>query len=345
MPRRVATVLALLSLMVVPALAVTPPARAAAAVKCQQESVPVTLSASSSKVYRVAGWACWQGSAAKKPVEVLVAGFTYDHTYWDFPYAYPAYSYVQAAVAAGYVTFAIDPLGTGHSSYPDSTLLTASTHVYALHQVIAHVKAEFPGVPVISAGHSAGSGTIIQEAASYADVNGLIVTGLLHAPQPVGAQLFASFYPADVDPAFQSLGLDPGYLTTEPGTRGPDFYDIADADPLTIAQDEQSKSTGSSLELSTGDTALLASTSQSLKVPVLLAVGQLDNSFCNPALGLSCADPATVLAREAADYSAGACPEAYVLPLSGHDLNLHLNATQWYAAANSWMFRHAGKGC
>jgi pimeloyl-ACP methyl ester carboxylesterase len=344
MLRRFVMVLALLSLTTVPTLALTTPALAAGT-KCQQESVPVHLSASSPTVYRIAGWACWQGTQYRKPVEVLVPGFTYDHTYWDFPYAYPTYSYVQAAVAAGYVTFAIDRLGTGQSSYPDSALLTASAHVYALHEVIAHLGAEFPGVPVVSAGHSAGSGTVIQEAASYADVNGVIVTGLLHEPQPVGAQLFASFYPADADPAFRTAGLDPGYLTTEPGTRGPDFYDVASADPLTIAQDEASKSTGSSAELSTGDIALLATTSRSIKVPVLIAVGQFDNSFCNEAAGLSCADPATVLAREGADYSRAACPEAYVLPLSGHDINLHPNAPQWYTAAISWMSRHAGKGC
>ena len=45
-------------------------------------------------------------------------------------------------------------------------------------------------------------------------------------------------------------------------------------------------------------------------------------------------------ARESADYSPAACLEAYVLPMSGHDINLHPNAGTWYAAANDWISRH-----
>jgi hypothetical protein len=112
-----------------------------------------------------------------------------------------------------------------------------------------------------------------------------------------------------------------------------------------IAQDEATKSTGSGTELGSGDTALLASTSQSIHVPVLLAVGQFDNSFCNQAIGFTCTDSAAVLARESADYAPAACVEAYVLSLSGHDINLHPNAGDWFAAANSWMSRHADSGC
>jgi pimeloyl-ACP methyl ester carboxylesterase len=348
MSRRRALVFSLLSLTLVPALLPASPALALGivpTVQCQRESVPVNLSPSDPTVYQLVGWACWLGSAAQKPVEVLVPGFTYDHTYWDFPYSYPTYSYVHSAAMAGYVTFAIDRLGTGQSSYPPSTLLTAPAHVYALHQVVGYLRGQFPGVPVVSVGHSAGSGTVIQEAATYADVNGVIVTGLLHEPQPVGAQLFVSFYPADLDPAFQAAGLDPGYLTTEPGTRGADFYNVAYADPLVIAQDEATKSTGSDTELSTGDTAFLASTSQAIQVPVLLAVGQYDNSFCNDAIGLSCDNVTTLLNREAQDYSSAPCLQAYVLPLAGHDINLHPDAGQWYAAANAWVSRQPGIGC
>jgi pimeloyl-ACP methyl ester carboxylesterase len=294
-------------------------------------------------VYQLAGWACWRGTPTHKPVEILVAGFTYDHAYWDFPYQPQTYSYVQAATTAGYVTYDIDRLGTGRSSYPPSELLTASAHVYALHQLVARVRTEFPAVPVVTVGHSAGSGTVLQEAATYADTDGVILTGLLHEPEPAGAQLFASFYPANADPAFSGLRPDPGYLTTQPGLRGPDFYNMLVADPVVIGWDEATKSTGSSTELGTGDTAFLASTSQAIQVPVLLAVGQDDASFCSDAVGLSCDDSAAVLARESADFSPAAVLEAYVLPLSGHDINLHPNAPLWFAAANDWMSRRIGR--
>jgi alpha-beta hydrolase superfamily lysophospholipase len=313
--------------------------------QCQRQSVPVTLSATDPTVYQLVGWACWTGHPDGKPVEVLVAGFTYDHTYWDFPLQPLRYSYVRWASIAGNVTFAIDRLGTGESSYPPSALLTAPAHVYVLHQLVTALRSQFPGSKVVTVGHSAGSGTALQEAADHADVDGVVLTGLLHRPDPPAAGVFASFYSARLDAKFAADAWDPGYLTTLPGTRGTDFYNTAVADPLVIATDEALKSTGSSAELGTGDTAFLASTSQSIHVPVLLAVGQDDKSFCNESVGLSCADSAAVMARESANFSVDACLEAYVLANAGHDINLHPNALQWFAAANSWVARRVGTGC
>ena len=307
--------------------------------------MPVHLSPADPVEYQLVGWACWQGSSAGKPVQVLVSGFTYDHAYWDFPFQPQRYSYVWSATNAGYVTFNLDRLGSGLSGYPPSALLTASAHVYVLHQVLGAVRAWYPGSKLVTVGHSAGSAVALQEAADYADVDGLVLTGLLHAPDPPGATVFASFYPAALDPKFAAAGLDPSYLTTRPGTRGADFYNLAVADPLVVATDELLKSTGSASELGTGDTALLATTSRSVHVPVLLAVGEKDNSFCDPTLGLSCADSATILGRESANFAADACLEAYVLPASGHAVNLHPNAPQWFAAANDWLDRRTAHGC
>jgi alpha-beta hydrolase superfamily lysophospholipase len=334
----IATALATVALL--PAV----PAHADAVVTCQPETVPVQLSSADPVPNEITGWACWHGSSAGKPVQLLVPGFTYDHTYWDFPYEPDKYSYVESATLAGSVTFAIDRLGTGLSSHPPSTTLTASAHVTALHQVIGYLRGAYPGVPLVSVGHSAGSGTVLQEASQYGDVDAVILTGLLHEPDAADATFFGSFYPAPLDPKFTGTGYDTGYLTTVPGTRGTDFYNTAVADPAVIATDELLKSTGSSTELGSGDTAFLAETSQAIHVPVLLAVGQDDASFCNASTGQSCDSSADVLARESGDYSSQACLEAFVLPDSGHDINLHPNAEQWFTAANDWVSRRAN-GC
>ena len=341
--RRLAAALALglLALPLVPAA----PASANATPTCEYRTVPVNLSAADPTGYQIAGWACWVGTAAHKPVELLVPGFTYDHTYWDFPYQPDRYSYVRAATNAKFVTFAIDRLGTGQSSYPPSSLLTAQAHEYALHQVVGYLRGAFPGVPVVAVGHSAGSGTVLQEASDFADVDAVLLTGLLHVPDAADATFFGSFYPASLDPRFAGSGYDLGYLTTEPGTRGPVFYNLLVADPLVIANDELLKSTGSSTELSSGDTSLLLTTSSAIHVPVMLAVGQDDASFCNTTLGMSCDSTADVLSREALDWSAAACLSAFVLPSSGHDINLHPNASLWFAAANDWVSRHAAGTC
>ncbi len=341
--RRLAAALALglLALPLVPAA----PAAASTTPTCEYLSVPVHLSASDPIVYQIAGWACWVGTSAHKPVELLVPGFTYDHTYWDFPYQPDRYSYVRAATNAKFVTFAIDRLGTGRSSYPPSTLLTAQAHEYALHEVIGYLRGAFPGAPLVAVGHSAGSGTVLQEAADFDDVDAILLTGLLHVPDAADATFFGSFYPAMLDPKFVGADYDPGYLTTQLGTRGPDFYNLLVADPLVIANDESLKSTGSSTELYSGDTSFLSTTSQSVRVPVMLAVGQDDASFCNVTLDMSCDSTTDVVSREAADWSASACLSAFVLPSSGHDINLHPNASLWFAAANDWVARHSGGTC
>ncbi len=341
--RRLAAALALglLALPLVPA----GPAAAATTPTCEYRSVPVNLSPTDPTGYQIAGWACWVDTADHKPVELLVPGFTYDHTYWDFPYLPDRYSYVRAATNAKFVTFAIDRLGTGRSSYPPSSLLSAQAHEYALHQVIGYLRGAFPGVPVVAVGHSAGSGTVLQEAADFADVDSVVLTRMLHAPDVADATFFGSFYPAPLDPRFVGSVYDPGYLTTQPGTRGPDFYNLLVADPLVIATDEATKSTGSTTELGTGDTSLISLTSQAVHVPVLLAVGQDDSSFCNASLSMSCDSTAAVLSREASDWSAAACLSAFVLPSSGHDINLHTNANLWFAAANDWVAQHGAGSC
>ena len=72
---------------------------------------------------------------------------------------------------------------------------------------------------VIMVGHSLGSFETWAEDAAYHDVNAVIITGALHQLSPVAAQQAAvDLYPAVDDPKFADSGLDPGYLTTVPGT-------------------------------------------------------------------------------------------------------------------------------
>ena len=96
---------------------------------------------------------------------------------------------------------------------------------------------------VIMVGHSIGSVEAWIEAARYHDVDAVIVTGALHALSPDIRALQNDLYPAVDDPAFAGSGLDPGYLTTVPGTRGSLFYDPATANPAVVAVDEANKDT------------------------------------------------------------------------------------------------------
>ncbi len=323
------------------------PSRAAAdAAQCQQETLPVTLSALDPTVYHIAGKLCWQGSLAGKTMQLLIHGYTYDQNYWDFPYQQPNYSYVASAVQAGYATLAIDRIGVGQSDHPAPELVTVLSEGYTVHQIVQDLRGgtiegtAFPKIVLV--GHSLGTLIAWTEAATYQDVDGVIASGWMHTLNPVAAaSILSSSYPAVLDPKFAGSGLPVGYLTTVPGTRGSLFYNAANADPNVIALDEQLKQTGTDGEeatFATGNDPLLT---LSIHVPVMTAVGQNDGIFCVPLL-LSCANGTAVKAREQVFYTPDACLEGYSLPGSGHDMNLHLNAGAWYTAANNWIARRVG---
>jgi pimeloyl-ACP methyl ester carboxylesterase len=67
---------------------------------------------------------------------------------------------------------------------------------------------------VILVGHSLGSAFAVVEANRYANVHGLILTGLLHTVAPAASVVApVVFIPAARDPKFAHRHLPPGYLT------------------------------------------------------------------------------------------------------------------------------------
>jgi hypothetical protein len=153
-------------------------------------------------------------------------------------------------------------------------------------------------------------------------VDGLIVTGFLHrpgtSPPPGVLAVPLSLYPAALDPAFATKGLDAGYLTTRPGARGNSgFYNTAVADRSVIAYDDAHKDLVSAAH-ALGFVALITnpSVSRAVNVPVLSIVGSFDGGFCN-APNCPQAD------AEGAAWSAAAQLEMRVIPTAGHDIHLH----------------------
>jgi pimeloyl-ACP methyl ester carboxylesterase len=317
--------------------------------QCRPERIPVRLTTGSSVTYPIAGTLCADGSPAGRTVEVLIPGLTYGASYWNFPLDPARYSYVRAATAAGYATLAIDRLGTGASGRPPAAEVTAASEAVALHQVVTvlHAGQIGPGPfrRVVLVGHSYGSDVALREAAAYADVSGLVVTGWLTAGNLAGHLRVRGSYDtaAAREARFSGLSFPAGYVTTRPGTRGADFYNTAYASAPVIAGDESLKQPVTSGELATVVVPVPRAMTRRIHVPVLLAVGQDDALNCNGA-GLSCADGAAVLAREGGNYSPQACLRAYVLPRSGHSINLHPDAPEWFAAAGRWVRTYVTAG-
>ncbi|CAF4244508.1 unnamed protein product, partial [Adineta steineri] len=79
-------------------------------------------------------------------------------------------------------------------------------------------------------------------------------------------------------------------------------------------------------------------------IPMLIVMGQNDVLFCNLLnIALSCNDANTIINREKDDYTTTI--EAYVLENSGHDINLHRNARDWFQAALDWTNKYSFENC
>jgi pimeloyl-ACP methyl ester carboxylesterase len=315
------------------------------ALTCSVHTVPVAITDPGPADQIMWGQLCYRGSREPATVQLLVHGASYNHLYWNFPYGNGYYSYVDAATAAGYATFDIDRIGDGNSSHPPSSELDLTAGAVALHDVVTALRTGAVDgrsfQHVIMVGHSIGSVEAWIEAARYHDVDAVIITGALHALSPNVPVLAGNdLYPAADDPKFADSGLDPGYLTTRPGTREALFYDPATANPAVVALDEADKDTSTIGELD----GLLSLESEppgdqpstQINVPVLVVVGTNDNIFCAGVTSYNCDSAASVQSYESQYYSPAAHLKVAVIPDTGHDLALSTTAPITDAVMIGW---------
>jgi pimeloyl-ACP methyl ester carboxylesterase len=335
---------ALLCALTLSALIPSTAAAANGALRCEEASFAVNLSASDATVYHVYGLLCARGGLAHKTIQVALHGATYGHVYWDFPYQPEIYSYVRWATASGYAVLNIDRIGIGRSDHPPADAVTVESNAYVVHQIVQALRGGELVLPtfgtvradrVALVGHSLGSLISVQEAGTYGDVDGVVLTGMSHTVVPA-ALAEVQFYPANLDPRFAGLSLPDDYLTVVPGTRKV-FYRAPFYDSRVLAVDERTKETATVAELNTGVPAL--SLSSGIHVPVLVLVGNFDAAFCT---GTSCAASGS-LKSEPGFYPADACAEAVAIPASGHVLNLHYTAPITYTTILRWMDRRVGR--
>jgi pimeloyl-ACP methyl ester carboxylesterase len=329
------------------------------AVVCRDHaSIPVALAPGQAASYMVSGELCATEAELGEgaTVQLLIHGATYNHRYWDFGTVDGIdYSYARDVAAHGFATFALDEIGAGNSSHPASQLVTSQATAYVAHQIVQGLRrGSIHGLPlgrgvpfgkVIIVGHSLGSVTVWQEAISYGDVDGVIVTGAAHA---VTTQFLTSgdLYPAVDDPKFANSGLDTGYLTTIPGKRVTLFYSPPDADPAVVDADEASKDVVSATHLNTGLPLVTSTATLAIKVPVLDILGSDDFTTCglsSEGVTFDCSSGAKVATQEAPFYSSAAEIHACVVPASGHSVNLAVNHRLPAADAVAWSFAFVGQ--
>ncbi|MEV6848838.1 alpha/beta hydrolase [Actinoplanes sp. NPDC051411] len=303
--------------------------------ECVRHDLAVTLTPGpGSPSYRLAGWLC-QPARATSTVQLLRPGLTYTHRYWTGLSA-PT-DYTAAALAAGDAVYLIDRIGTGASDRPPADQVTTGTEATVTHQAVRALRDGSLGrfTRVVGIGHSYGSVIWMAEAATYHDVDALVLTGLLHDIR-VGemTQFVTDLYPAASDPKFAASAPPDGYLTTRPGSRPGYFLNPDTAVSGAPGWDEQSKTTATSGELTfTPDDELAYS--RAITVPVLFAVGATDALFCGP--GQPCATAADICQRERAAFPPGTALSAVTVPETGHSINLHRTAPLAFAAITAWL--------
>jgi pimeloyl-ACP methyl ester carboxylesterase len=309
------------------------PTLAQAETPCADVTFPVT------GAQTMAGTLCVPPGA--HTLQILVPGGFYNRAYWDVTVNPEVRSFRRAMNNAGYATLAVDRLGTGASSKPPSVSLTAIAQAAAVHQVVQAMRPQF--TRIILGGHSLGSAISVIEAATYHDVDGVLVTAMGHRLNALGvAPIAATFMSANLDPAFSTRALDPGYLTTMPGTRY-SMHQPGQNVPAAVAFDEAAKDVAAAGELV--DAALLGTVTPytlSVGVPVLTAIASGDPTFCG-LLATDCGSSASYLATEAPYYGPAARLEAYVLPGYGHALNYAPNAPALHAVVVAWADRLVGR--
>jgi pimeloyl-ACP methyl ester carboxylesterase len=313
------------------------PARAGVARTCSTYTLPVRIADPGPADQTLWGQLCYPGTARPRTVQLLVHGAVYNHLYWDFPVGNGYYSYVNAALAAGYATFNIDRIAAGNSSHPPSGQLSGAAYAVSLHDAITALRSgaldghAFTRVAWI--GHSFGSSLAWDEITRYHDADAAILTSALHGtPNPEGIPIF---YPAVLDPKFANSGFDAGYVTTRPGTRD-FFYDQATTDPNVLAADEANKDVAA---VAPGPVPTIP---YDIRVPVLLVYGAGDRALCPAATEYDCDDPASVRAFETQFYRPEARLAVKMIPRTGHNLALSTTAPAADVIMLGWLRTNLG---
>ena len=270
-------------------------------------------------------------------VQVLLPGLTYDRRYWTAP---GKYDYAAHMLSAGYAVLLIDRLGTGDSSRPPARQVTTDSHVETLHHIIGELRSGTPGghsfTRVVTVGHSYGSGVAIVEAAQHTDVDALIITGMLHTTAPLYDEVINFFHEATEDPLLAHLNTPEQYATQRPGLRARMLEFPPGMDPEMSAFNEQIKQTATIGEGESLPQTYLPEYSRAIKVPVLLVIAEHDALFSSEDVAFA-AESAAVHAFEQSFYAPEAELEAHVILGTGHSLNLHHTAPEWYALASKWL--------
>ncbi|KAJ3006140.1 hypothetical protein HKX48_000284 [Thoreauomyces humboldtii] len=296
-----------------------------------------------SGAYNISTQYCKDSSANPETVQILTHGIGFDRSYWDLSFNNFNYSYVNAAINAGFATLSFDRLGTGASQIGTDPLneIQAYLEIQVLRALTTKLRnGTFPGVThtfssIVHVGHSFGSIQTYTFAARYPnETQGIVLTGFSMDGSYVG------YFGSGGD--FEAAGGDhpAGYLST--ANAGaiqyqfllPPFFDAAILDFLQAG----------AKPVTIGELLTLGASppTNAFTGPVLVFTGSGDLPFCGgDCLLTGDASPSIPdKVRLAFTNIQPANFQAYIQPSTGHGLTAHFNATAGYQVILEWLQTH-----
>lgn len=305
-------------------------------IKVERLVFPVSLSTGPANVV---AYFYYHGSYQNRPLQVLLHGATYNHTYWDFPDVHGvSYSYARHMAAQKYAVLALDLPGAGESDKPAGETLGLADIGEAVRQIVEAMRSganpvAHPFDSIVLVGHSAGSIAATYVQANWHPADALVLTASRHL---VGDVLNLPVTQVILPLLFQLVDafMTVPYFSLPPGNRTELFYFPPAADPDVIALDNATADQWTSGQLlSTFFAFLNPAIDKPFQVtgPVLIQLGTDDVLF-----------PADLPDVERSLWALTS-PDIQTLTGIGHDFNLHLNHAEGWRAIDAWISEHVPK--
>lgn len=208
------------------------------------------------------------GESEDKPLVILIHGASDTHAVFDFA---PGYRAARDLARRGFGVLAVDRVGYGASSHPNGDTLDFATAAGYVHEVVQDVRngaLGFTPPAVVLLGPSLGADIALVEAATYHDVDGVIVAFHTNQLQPA---LFA----VDVNAWF----AQGPYFDFGTDFRTQFFYAEPWAASWVIERDNATRSLVPRAEILSALTGQSAFARAQIDVPVLLVQADHDALF------------------------------------------------------------------
>ncbi|KAF8888598.1 hypothetical protein BD779DRAFT_1672262 [Infundibulicybe gibba] len=256
----------------------------------------------------------------------------FDHSYWIFGGEGSPYNYVEAAITAGHAIFIFDRLG----NKPDGIReVQFQTEVEVANQLLECLPKKLSFGEIVGVGHSFGSSHLLGLVTEYGNkFDAMVLTGFSSYSGGIPVTIAAfGLTIASIQNSTRFGSLESSYLSTATASNDQTiFFHYGGFEQAIADLASLSKETVTLGELVT-QTAGVASNYTN---PVLIVTGEKDLVFC----GGNCYQPlngSQNLVNLTQELFPASAFSTYIVPKSGHAVNLHTSAPDTFLLIENWI--------